>query len=137
MGNSKPQIPNANLTAQITARYNYLADLQSKNKNAEEIRINYKRLDDTTKGELKDAIAKVAHNYSYPSVTDPGVKVELERLFKENMSYSVKIDYTKLKTEYEGVNVNDYAVILRSYIQDVLDRRKSQLYSNMIMNPTI
>ena len=136
MGLSSPNLPNANLTKTITINYTEIAKLCKKNKEYSKLVINYKKLDEITVNLLRQVIANIAHNYSYPSIEKESVRNELKNIFVLNMSDVVEIDYEKLADHEEDEGV-DFALILRNSIQSVLDERKKKVYNNMILNPTV
>lgn len=129
-------IPAKQYASGAITTYQRVKKLASENRVADDITFKWSAIDNTTASELREAIANIATNHDSPSKThDPKVKEYLKNLFKSNMCSSVTVDYKKLNTI--GIEGAEYASILRTSIQHVLDSNTGRLYTNMTMNHTV
>ena len=142
------QFPNANLSHSSAVKYMIVRDLIKTNQ-GDTITINYRHLDPETKGSLKSTLD---HRFKYwidkKSYISNDVYEYLVSLFKLNQGEVITIEYEKLvcnkeddlvfeirhKTYNEKVTITQD---IRYYINKVLVERKSKLYNNMILNPTV
>lgn len=136
MGLSSPNLPNANLEITIKSQYIEIDKLLKLAKDSNKLEIRYNRLDGVTVNELRKAIASVVHVYDYKRIESESVAQELKRLFVLNMSDTIDIDFAKL-VDSTIDPIYDYSFLLRKEIISVLMVRKTKVYNNMILNPTI
>ena len=109
--------------------YRAITSLKNLNDVADRIEINYNRLDSKSAGLLKDTIA-----YTLRKITDledlkPEIKEYAEKLKKQNMTYSIDIDYAKIDDQDLST-----AYILKQAIQEALMQRKKDLYLSLTLN---
>ena len=109
--------------------YKTIAALKNLNDAADRIEINYNKLDSKSAGALKDVIAFTLNKITNTEGVKPEVLEYAEKLKKQNMTYTVDIDYAKIDDE-------DYSTsyILKSAIQDTLIKRKKDLYVSLTLN---
>ena len=109
--------------------YRAIASLKNLNDAADRIEINYNRLDSKSAGLLKDTIA-----YTLRKITDledlkPETREYAEKLKKQNMTYTIDIDYEKIDDQDLST-----AYILKQAIQEALMQRKKDLYLSLTLN---
>lgn len=109
--------------------YKAVAALKNLNDAADRIEINYDRLDSKSAGALKDKIASTLNKITDTEDVNPEVKAYAEQLKKQNMTYSIDIDYSKIDDPDHST-----AFILKQAIQVVLIARKRELYLSLTLN---
>lgn len=129
-------IPAKQYASGAVTTYQRVRKLRNENQTADSITFKWSVIDGTTASELKQAIVNISTNHNSPTkTTDPKVKEFLKDLFKNSMNSTVTIEYKKLNDiSQEG---SDYASILRSSIQNVLDSNTGRLYTSMTMNTVL
>ena len=142
------QFPNANLSNSAAVKYMIVRDLIKVNQ-GNTITINYRHLDFETKGYLKSILDNRFKYWIDKKNYIPNKVYEyLLSLFKLNQGEIITIEYNELVCDKEDDLVfeirhksyNEKVTItqdIRYYINKVLVERKSKLYNNMILNPTV
>ena len=142
------QFPNANLSNSSAVKYMIVRDLIKVNQ-GDSITINYRHLDFETKGSLKSILDNRFKYWIDKKNYIPNKVYEyLLSLFKLNQGEIITIEYNELVCDKEDDLVfeirhksyNEKVTIsqdIRYYINKVLVERKSKLYNNMILNPTV
>ena len=130
------QIPAKQYASGAITNYQRVRKLAEENMVSDSITFKRGTIDNTTMSEIRDAIANTATSYRYPSrVSNPQVMEYLKELFKTNMCNAVTIDYKKLNSY--GEEGSEYATILRSKLQSILDKNTGRLYTYMTSNLTL
>ena len=143
------QVPNFNYSHPAAVRYLVVRDLRKANASGNEITIKYSGLDPDTKGPLKNIIdQRLCFWIDKENYIDEKVFNYLKKLFKNNQGNMITIEYNKLMSDPEDDKL--YEIIhktwkeqvtisqdIRYHINKVLTERKSKLYNNMVLNPTI
>lgn len=125
-------ISHSNLSNDIAIKYLKVNDLKKSNFSTPVITFNYNSLDTITQGKLKDAIAaKINCFLKEYELSEDLIKI-LKLIFKSNSSNICTIEYEKIKKLDE--NIEDS---LRQTVQTILNKRASELYFNMMQNPTV
>lgn len=109
--------------------YKTIAALKNLNNMADRIEINYNKLDSLSAGFLKDKIAYTLNKITQIPELNPDVLKYAEQLKKQNMTYLIDIDYSKIDDQEFST-----AYILKQAIQETLTKRKKELYVSLILN---
>lgn len=109
--------------------YKTIAALKNLNDAADRIEINYNKLDSKSAGALKDTIANTLRKITDIDDLNPKVKEYAEKLKKQNMTYSIDIDYSKIDDQEYST-----AYLLKLAIQKALTDRKRELYVSLTLN---
>ncbi len=109
--------------------YRAISSLKNLNDAADRIEINYNRLDSKSAGLLKDTIANTLRKITDLEDLKPEIKEYAEKLKKQNMTYSIDIDYAKIDDQDLST-----AYILKQAIQEALMQRKKDLYLSLTLN---
>ena len=120
---------------EIKRDYNRINNLRNLNGDPKttSITLNYRNMDKTTMGLLKQKVAHALDNYingkgKYYTKRNDDVKEYCKLLRKANVTDSIDIDYEKL---------GDFGDDMRDMIQLVLKDRCVNIYLAMTMNPTL
>ena len=113
----------------VMKQYKTVSSLKNINELADRIEIDYNKLDTITRGDLKETIANVLHGFKNLDNLPEETKKYVDDLIKQNMTYKIDIDYSKIDNE-ELLT----AFILKKKIQQTLEDRKHAIYTNMTLN---
>lgn len=106
-------------------KYKRIASLINIVEASDTIHIDYTKLDSKTAGAVKDTIANVLHKDLELEIKDD-TKKYIEKVFKENMTTGVSIDFAKIDDEELML-----AYGLKREILDTLRERKREIYFDM------
>lgn len=118
-----------NNQSEAMRQYKAVVALKNLNEAADRIEINYDNLDTLTAGEIKQTIANTLHGFMNIESIPEETKKYIDSLIRQNMTYKIDIDYSKIDNEEVCT-----AFILKKNINQKLDDRKHSLYLNLTLN---